>query len=90
MPRKGQRMYQGENGTMPDPSEGSWRKSTYSNPSGNCVEMARVEGVGVALRNSRHPDGSVLTYTRAEITAFVHGIKAGEFDDLIGEEAPLR
>jgi hypothetical protein len=77
-------------GVPSDQSVVSWRKSTYSNPSGNCVEMARVDGVGVALRNSRDPLGPVLTWTPAEMTAFVHGIKAGEFDDLIAEDVPPR
>ena len=60
-----------------------WRKSRYSNPSGNCVEVAQLPDGGIAVRNSRHPNGSTLIYTRAEIAAFVHGIKDGEFDDLI-------
>jgi hypothetical protein len=83
-------MHRSETGTAPGLSEGSWRKSTYSNPSGNCVEVALVEGAGVAVRNSREPHGPVLTYTTAEITAFVLGVKAGEFDDLIGEGAQVR
>ncbi len=41
----------------------------------------RADG-GVDMRNSRDPDGPVLSYTRAEIAAFLEGIKAGEFDDL--------
>ncbi len=61
-----------------------WRKSRYSNPSGNCVEVAELPNGGIAVRNSRHPSGPVLIYTRAEIAAFVHGAKDGEFDDLMG------
>ncbi|MDP8931655.1 MAG: DUF397 domain-containing protein [Actinomycetota bacterium] len=60
-----------------------WRKSRYSNPSGNCVEVAELPDGGIAVRNSRHPSGPVLIYTRTEIAAFVHGAKDGEFDDLM-------
>ena len=38
-----------------------WRKSRRSNPSGNCVEIATLDGEQVAVRNSRHPDGRPLS-----------------------------
>jgi hypothetical protein len=62
----------------------AWRKSTFSNPSGNCVELAETMDGGIAVRNSRVPEAGALVYTRAEISAFVLGAKAGEFDDLAG------
>jgi hypothetical protein len=61
-----------------------WRKSSASNPTGNCVELAELPDGGVAMRNSRQPAGAVLVYTRAEIAAFILGVRAGEFDDLAG------
>lgn len=64
------------------PADGAWRKSTYSNPSGNCVEVAEAADGSVAVRNSRDPHGSVIFYTRPEIDAFIRGAKAGEFDYL--------
>lgn len=59
-----------------------WRKSSFSNPSGNCVELADLVNGLVAVRNSRDPEGAVLVYTRPEIDAFLRGAKSGEFDDL--------
>jgi hypothetical protein len=57
----------------------AWRKSRYSNPSGNCVEMAGLPAGGVAIRNSRYPDGPALIFTRAEWEAFVRGAQDGDF-----------
>jgi hypothetical protein len=71
-----------ENGLPADRLEVAWRKSTASNPSGSCVEVAPLADGAVAVRNSRFPSGPALIYTRAEITAFLAGAKAGEFDDL--------
>lgn len=59
-----------------------WRKSSASNPSGNCVEAAALPGGQIAVRNSRDPQGPALVYTRAEIAAFLTGARNGEFDDL--------
>ena len=60
-----------------------WQKSRRSNPSGNCVELAGLPDGGVAVRNSRHPDGPVLVYTQAEFEAFIGGVRDGDFDHLL-------
>ncbi|MBN9111505.1 MAG: DUF397 domain-containing protein [Pseudonocardia sp.] len=60
----------------------AWRRATASNPSGDCVEVAALPDGDVALRNSRAPHGPALVYTRAELAAFVDGVRGGEFDDL--------
>jgi hypothetical protein len=59
-----------------------WRKSTASNPTGNCVELAALPGGAIAVRNSRSPEGPVLICSRAQIADLLAGVHAGEFDDL--------
>ncbi|MGH3710879.1 MAG: DUF397 domain-containing protein [Pseudonocardiaceae bacterium] len=34
------------------------------------------------MRNSNHPDKGAVLFTRAELAAWLTGVKAGEFDDL--------
>jgi hypothetical protein len=60
-----------------------WMKSQYSNPNGECVELAALPTGEIAMRNSRFPAGPVLVYTQAEITAFLAGAKDGEFDQVV-------
>jgi hypothetical protein len=66
-----------------------WRKSWHSNPNGECVELAALPNGEIAMRNSRFPAGPVLLYTQAEITAFLAGAKAGEFDHLLTQAGQL-
>ncbi|GAA1432428.1 DUF397 domain-containing protein [Streptomyces thermospinosisporus] len=58
-----------------------WRKSSYSEQAGNCLELAVVDG-HVLVRESDEPDVVVRT-TRANLAAFLAGAKAGEFDELL-------
>ena len=61
-----------------------WRKSTASNPSGSCVEIAELPDGKVGVRNSRDKSGPALIYPRAELAAFLQAAKNGEFDGLMG------
>jgi hypothetical protein len=57
-----------------------WRKSRFSNNGGNCVEVAsNLPGV-VGVRDSKNPAGPALIFTPSEWSAFLHGVKSGEFD----------
>lgn len=62
-----------------DYSKLEWRKSSRSNPSGNCLEAATLPDGGVAIRNSNRLELGVITYTRAEWDAFIGGVKDGDF-----------
>lgn len=68
---------------MLDLSTAAWRKSSFSNGGGDCVEVALLDDGRTAVRNSNHPDAGVVLFTRAEMDAYIRGVKAGEFDDLI-------
>jgi hypothetical protein len=59
----------------------TWRKSSFSGEKGDCVEVAPAVD-GVAVRDSKDPDGPVLHFTKPELAAWIAGCKAGEFDDL--------
>jgi len=61
----------------------TWQKSHHSNPTGSCVEMAQLPGGEIAVRNSRHPEGPALIYTKAEISALILGVKDGDFDGFV-------
>lgn len=57
-----------------------WQKSSFGDPAGNCVEVARADNGDVLVRDSADPKGAPLTFAPAEMDAFVRGVKAGEFD----------
>ncbi len=52
-----------------------WIKSSYSNTGANCVELAITSSGEVAVRDSKDPDGGMLTFTVDEWHAFVAGVK---------------
>jgi hypothetical protein len=55
-----------------------WRKSSVSNPSGCCVELAGLPGRRVAVRDSQDATGPALIFTQAEMASFLHRLRDGD------------
>ncbi|GAA2270836.1 DUF397 domain-containing protein [Kitasatospora cystarginea] len=56
-----------------------WRRSSFSGAQSNCIEVADgISGV-VPVRDSKDPHGPALLFPADAWSAFVAGIKAGEF-----------
>jgi hypothetical protein len=54
----------------------AWRKSSYSNTnSGDCVEVGSRPAAGVAVRDSKDPNGPALTFSPSAWRAFTRHIK---------------
>jgi Domain of unknown function (DUF397) len=60
-----------------------WRKSARSNSSGNCVQLAQLDGGQVGMRDSKDPTGPALIFTGAETAEWLRDLKSGKHDDLI-------
>lgn len=57
----------------------AWRKSTYSNGQGDCVEIGTGNLDIVPVRDSKDPEGPTLAFPAAAFASFVAAIKAGQF-----------
>ncbi|MFZ4174383.1 DUF397 domain-containing protein [Streptomyces griseoincarnatus] len=58
------------------PGAARWRKSTYSNgDGGDCLEVCDAHTAVVPVRDSKVPDGPVLTVTAPAWTSFVASLK---------------
>jgi hypothetical protein len=58
-----------------------WRISRLCD-SGACVGVVR-QGNSVLIGNTSDPEAPVSRFTKQEWSAFVAGVKLGDFDDLI-------
>ncbi|GAA2091839.1 DUF397 domain-containing protein [Actinomadura alba] len=65
---------------MKDVSAVQWRKSSHSGgDGGQCVEVASLDPA-IAVQDSKNPGGAKLTFDAASWRAFVHRVKASEYD----------
>jgi hypothetical protein len=60
-------------------SNDRFRKSSFSAASG-CVEARRLPDGRIAVRDSKQPSVAPNQFTPTEWTAFLAGVRAGEFD----------
>jgi hypothetical protein len=54
-----------------------WRKSTYSNNGGQCIEVADGVPGALPVRDSKDPEGPALTFTPEGFATFIQGVKNG-------------
>jgi hypothetical protein len=68
-------------------AEIQWRVSSFcggtgTSNGGGCVEAGALPDGRIAVRNGTRPEAGAVLFTRAEMSAWIKGVKAGEFDDL--------
>lgn len=56
-----------------------WRTSSYSDGM-QCVAVAELGGGRFGIKSSK----DLTDYSGDELRAFIQGVKAGEFDDMVG------
>ncbi|MCF3166285.1 DUF397 domain-containing protein [Streptomyces violaceoruber] len=60
----------------------AWRKSSFSGDQGACVEVALLQDLRVALRDSNRPGAGTISFTASSIDAWLKRVRAGDFDAL--------
>ncbi|RAY15942.1 DUF397 domain-containing protein [Actinomadura craniellae] len=66
---------------MRDFAAPQWRKSSHSSDEGGeCVEVAALSGMTIAIRDSKNPEGSRLLVCHTEFRGLLAQVKAGDLD----------
>jgi hypothetical protein len=55
-------------------------------PNANCVQASITADGDIAVHHTKNPQDAPHVFSREEWTAFVSGVKAGEFDILEGPD----
>ncbi|MFE0460853.1 DUF397 domain-containing protein [Kitasatospora sp. NPDC058965] len=55
-----------------------WRKSTFSDNGGECVEIAPLPST-TAVRDSKDPDGPALLFPSPSFAAFLEHLRVGQW-----------
>ncbi|MFH8758094.1 DUF397 domain-containing protein [Streptomyces atroolivaceus] len=64
-----------------DLSAATWRKSSHSNQDGGaCIEIADDFAAVVPVRDSKNPQGPVLTFSADRWASFVSAVRDGVVD----------
>jgi len=66
-----------------DVTDVRWRKASYSNSNGSCVEVGvkrTSAGETYLVRDTKDRSGPMLAFTTDEWNSFTAGVKDGEFD----------
>ncbi|MFF3108563.1 DUF397 domain-containing protein [Kitasatospora sp. NPDC057904] len=58
----------------------AWRKSTYSNGQGGCIEVD--DSHPGRVRDSKDPQGPTLVFPTSAWRSFVSAVRAGEFGEI--------
>ncbi|MGW7444776.1 DUF397 domain-containing protein [Kitasatospora sp. NPDC054795] len=65
--------------TVPDGAARGWYKSSYSAQANECLETRSLMVGGMAVRDSKDPDGPALLFPAGAWSSFLSGVKSGEF-----------
>lgn len=57
----------------------AWWKSSRSNSGAQCVEFGILTQDEIAVRDSKHPAGPALLFTREQMRGFVAAARDGHF-----------
>jgi hypothetical protein len=63
---------------VPEISAQGWYKSSYSAQANECVETGRITAGGMAVRDSKNPNGPALVFPADAWAAFVTAVKTGD------------